>query len=630
VLGRRYPLLLVLEFVGDAVTAAPRPSYERYAQHWIYADLAWLRPGELVYTTDVTGQRNVWRQRVGPHGEPGPAKPMTSFTDRTVRVVAPAADGRSLFLAADQDGDEQMQIYRLSARGGDPVPLTDDRKVRHELFRGGVDPRGHRLLWVDNGRDRADMDVVVKDLGSGTAVRPLAPHHLWTNPIWDPTGRRFSILQYHSNVRIQTYVHDLARKTTVQILPHETDELVIAEAWSRDGRSVLVRSDMGREFAQLELVEVATGKRKVLAAPQGDVEEVRYSPRTSTLLYSVNEDGYSSLYVGRLPGRAHRISSLPSGHIPLSWGSALEIAPEGGSAAALWARGSQPEEILWFPLGRGRSVQLTDSMVGGVPGAPLPEPKLVRFPTFDGRSIPAFYYLPKHRPSAPMPAILSIHGGPESQERPAWMYAGLYAYWNACGIAVLAPNIRGSTGYGRSYQKLIYHDWGGAELKDLKAAAEWLRTRPEIDPQRLGVFGGSFGGFSTLGCVTRLPEYWKAAVDVVGPSNLLTFVKTVPPFWVRFVDELVGSAETEAEFLRERSPITYIDNVRAEMLIIQGANDPRVNKAESDQMVERLRANGRSVEYMLFEDEGHGFTKRANVLKGFGATARFLSERLAG
>jgi dipeptidyl aminopeptidase/acylaminoacyl peptidase len=208
------------------------------------------------------------------------------------------------------------------------------------------------------------------------------------------------------------------------------------------------------------------------------------------------------------------------------------------------------------------------------------------------------------------------------------MYGGLYAWLNAHGIAVLAPNIRGSTGYGTSYQKLIHHDWGGAELKDLKAAADWMCARPEIDPARLGVFGGSFGGFATLSCVTRLPEYWKVGVDIVGPSNLMTFVKTVPPFWVRFMAQWVGDPETEADFLRDRSPITYIDNVRADLLVVQGANDPRVNKAESDQMVEHLRAKGRKVEYMVFEDEGHGFTKRVNQLRAMGACGRFLVDHL--
>jgi dipeptidyl aminopeptidase/acylaminoacyl peptidase len=193
---------------------------------------------------------------------------------------------------------------------------------------------------------------------------------------------------------------------------------------------------------------------------------------------------------------------------------------------------------------------------------------------------------------------------------------------------VLATNIRGSTGYGKSYQKLIHRDWGGAELKDMEHAAIYLQSLSWVDPDRLGVFGGSFGGFATLSCVARLPQYWAAAVDIVGPSNLVTFVKAVPPAWKRMMKAWVGDPDEDAEMLREPSPITYIENIRAPLLIIQGANDPRVVKPESDQMVERLRELGRPVEYMVFEDEGHGFTKTANALKAFKATAEWLERHL--
>jgi dienelactone hydrolase/Tol biopolymer transport system component len=604
------------------------PPYDRYAQHWSYGDLAWLRPGELVFTSNLTGQFNLWRQHVGSKGERGFAEPLTAYTNRSVRAIVPTPDGRSVFFMADQDGDEQMQILRLPAEGGEPVAVTDDRKVRHELAAGGIDPPGRRLLFADNGRDPADMDTVLRDLIRGSSTRPLPTGVVWGNPLWDPAGRRFSVLQVHSNTRLQTFVHDPAKKTTVEIVPHETDEWAAAEAWTKDGRSLLVRTNIGREFKQLELVDVATGRRKVLAAPDADVEEVRFSARTSSLVYSVNENGYSQLYAGRLGTRPRRITSLPEGCLFSNWGSCLVIAPDGRSAAAMWQSGSRPNEIMWFPLGPGRAAQVTESMVGGVPDGPLPGPQLVRFASFDGRQIPALYYRPKRRRKERMPAVLSIHGGPEAQERPGWMYSGFYAWLNAQGIGVLAPNIRGSSGYGKSYQSLIHHDWGGDELKDLKAAADWMRSRPEIDPGRLGVFGASFGGFATLSCVTRLPEYWKVGVDVVGPSNLITFVRTVPPFWVRFMDEWVGNPETEADFLRQRSPITYIDDVRADLLVVQGANDPRVNKAESDQMVERLRAKGRKVEYIVFEDEGHGFTKRANQLRAMEACGRFLVDHL--
>jgi len=607
--------------------STPLP-YDRYAQHWSYGDLAWVRPGELVFTTNITGQYNAWRQTIGSKGERGFAQPLTGFTDRSVRRVVPTPDGRTIFFTADQDGDEQMQIHRIPAEGGDPIAITEDRKVRHELATGAIDPSGRRFLYIDNGRDRADMDVVLLDLSRGTTSLPLPAGTLWSNPTWDPTGRRFFVLKVHSNTRIQTYVHDLARRTTTEVVPHESEEWAVAEAWTKDGRGLLMRTDIEREFKQLELVEVGSGKRKVLASPNADVEDVQFSPGSSSLVYGVNEDGYTIMHAGRLGGPFRRIRSLPAGWLVSTVGNGAVIAPDGKSLATFWQTGSRPTEIMWLPLGSGPAVQVSESMVGGVPDSPLPSPKLVRFPTFDGRQIPAFYYLPKRRPKGRMAAVLSIHGGPEAQERPGWNYWGFYAFLNAHGIAILAPNIRGSSGYGKTYQKLIHHDWGGAELQDLKAAADWMRSRPELDPARFGVFGGSFGGFATLGCVTRLPEYWKVGVDVVGPSNLITFVKTVPPFWVRFMDQWVGNPDTEAKFLRERSPITYIDNVRADLLVIQGANDPRVNKAESDQMVERLRAKGREVEYLVFDDEGHGFTKRANQLRGMRVAGQFLLDHL--
>jgi dipeptidyl aminopeptidase/acylaminoacyl peptidase len=193
---------------------------------------------------------------------------------------------------------------------------------------------------------------------------------------------------------------------------------------------------------------------------------------------------------------------------------------------------------------------------------------------------------------------------------------------------VLAPNIRGSTGYGKSYQRLIHRDWGGGELKDLEACARYLQSLDWVDGKRLGVFGGSFGGFATLSCATRLPDYWAAAVDIVGPSNLVTFAKAVPPFWKRYMKKWVGDPDEDYEFLMERSPITYVEQLKCPLLIIQGANDPRVVKAESDQMVEKLRSLGREVEYMVFEDEGHGFTKRANELKAWKATVEFFEKQL--
>jgi dipeptidyl aminopeptidase/acylaminoacyl peptidase len=607
---------------------ASPPPIERFAQLWAQADLAFLRPRELGIVTNITGQYNLWKQAVGPRGEPGFQTALTAFRDRTVRLFEPSRDGHTVYFMADQDGDEQFQIFRLDTRGGDPVPVTDNRKVRHHLARGSLDAGGRRLLYCNNERSPTDMDVVVHDLVTNKVRRPLPEGFLWADPRWDPSSERFTALQYFSNTQIRAFLHDLRKGVTSELLPHDTEEVVDASGWTADGRRVIVLDDLGSEYRRLELVDWRTGDRKTLASPRADVEFARYSPRSGRLVYGVNENGYTTLWAGRLPGPFRALKGLPPGHVVSVFDTVIALAPDGRSMVLSWSTGERPPELLWVPLEGGHPTYVTENMPGGVPDAPLPPPRPVRFPSFDGRQIPSLFYRPKHRPHGKAPAVLSIHGGPEYQERPSWMYYGLYAYLNACGIYVLAPNIRGSTGYGKSYQKLIHHDWGGAELKDLRAAAEWLRSRPEIDAERLGVFGGSFGGFATLSCLTRLPEYWKVGVDIFGPSNLITFSKTVPPFWLRFMKKWVGDVETEADFLRERSPITYLDGVRADLLIIQGANDARVNKAESDQMVERLRALGRNVEYMVFPDEGHGFTRTENLLKAVGASARFLVDHL--
>jgi dipeptidyl aminopeptidase/acylaminoacyl peptidase len=266
-------------------------------------------------------------------------------------------------------------------------------------------------------------------------------------------------------------------------------------------------------------------------------------------------------------------------------------------------------------------------MLGGIDPRRLIKPTTIRYRSFDGRMIPAYLYKPKPAGDK-MPVILSIHGGPEAQERPAYLYAGLYQYWLSRGIGVLAPNIRGSTGYGKPYQMLIHRDWGGDELKDIEAAAKYLQSLDWVDARRIGVFGGSFGGFATLSAVSRLPDYWAAAVDLVGPSNLVTFVKSVPPHWLRFMDKWVGHPERDYEELMYRSPINYVDQIKAPLYIIQGAKDPRVVKAESDQIVEKLRARGVAVKYDVYEDEGHGFTKRANELKAWKDSAVFMEEHL--
>jgi dipeptidyl aminopeptidase/acylaminoacyl peptidase len=246
-----------------------------------------------------------------------------------------------------------------------------------------------------------------------------------------------------------------------------------------------------------------------------------------------------------------------------------------------------------------------------IAGDPAPayarRPESIRIPGTEG-AIPAYVWRPAGKATRG-PALLVIHGGPEGQSRPV-LAAPVLLELLSRGVTIVVPNVHGSTGYGKTWQTRIHRDWGGIDLADFRSIAQWMGAQPEFDPDRLGVWGGSYGGFATLTCVTRLPEYWRCAVELFGPCNLVTMLENDPPNWRRWNRLWIGDLETDREKLIQRSPITYVDNVRCPLLVFQGDNDPRIPREESDQIVGRLRELGRTVEYVTFAGEGHGFTGR--------------------
>lgn len=600
-----------------------KAGYERFTQYFHYSKVTPLSDGDILFTSDINGQFNIWRQEISKKLAPRYQRMLTAFHDRTVRDFVLTPDEKRIFFMADQDGDERHQLYVTPTAGGEVEALTSDREVTHTVSRGAVNGTGSRLLYTSNGRSRKDFDVIIRELKSGKESMPLEQGSLWGEPQWDSTGNRFTAVKQLSNTDVRSFIYDLKRKKTREIMPHKEEAIVYSSGWTADGR-VAVVTDMDNDFSSLLLHDPVKGKNSVVYSGKHDVESV-FAPRTGNrLFFAINNEGYSEVYSYKPGGKTSKLKIKQKGWL---YFSGISGDQRGKRIGMVWTRESAPPELLLYDSAAQKSAFVTDSMTGGVPTG-IPKPELIHYKSFDGRMIPAFYY-PAAGTGRRSPAILSIHGGPESQERPFWGYAGLYQYLQASGIALLCPNIRGSTGYGKKYQKMIHRDWGGGELKDLEHAAKWLESRKEIDGSRLAVFGGSFGGFATLSCVSRLPSHWKAGVDICGPSNLVTFCKSVPPFWMRFMKEWVGDPEEDADFLMERSPISHIDKVKADMLIIQGANDPRVVKAESDQMVDKLRKMGRETEYMVFEDEGHGFTKTENARKAFSRCADFLVKKLS-
>jgi dipeptidyl aminopeptidase/acylaminoacyl peptidase len=603
----------------------PAPVFEQfYAIRRFQPTLAFTPDSSaLLFSVNISGQFNLWRLPV----DGGWPQQLTTFENQTVRSIAPSPDGTILF-AADRDGDEFHQLYAIETGHGWPVPWTDAARVQHELGRHAWASDGSRVAYAANSRTPSDMDVWVRDVATGEVAHVFGDNQYAEAFSFSPDGQHLLCGEGLANDDHRLHLVDLTTGGSRALTTQEERAKFLPGPWAPDGSGFWVVSDLGREFCGLAFLHLADGRLEWHETPDWDVESVAGDAAGTALAWLINEDGR-----GRLLGRDLRTGqALPPAELPpgceLLFGSTLAVSPDGRYAALLWSEPQRSHELFLVELATGQARRLTDNMLGGLAREQLVVPDLIRYHSVDDVQVPAWIYRPDpaDRPDR-VPVVLAIHGGPEAQERPD--YRPLFQYLCSRGIAVMATNTRGSTGYGKHYQRLIHRDWGGGDLQDFRHAAEWLRAQDWVDADRLGVFGGSYGGFATLSCVTRLPEYWAAAVDIVGPSNLVTFAKAVPPTWRRMMARWVGDPETEVEFLMERSPISYVENVTAPLLVIQGAHDPRVVQAESDQMVERLRKLGREVEYVVFEDEGHGFTRRSNELRAWRLTADWLVRHLA-
>lgn len=596
------------------------PPFEQFYAYRRYYPVARFTPDgqRVLYVSNVSGQFNLWS--VGIDG--GRPEQLTTFIDHAVREVAVSEDGTVLFIA-DRDGDEFTQLYRIAAGGGWPEQLTDLEQVQHQISPDAWAPGGGRFAFAANSRRPEDTEVFVQDEGG-------EPRYLFGEgkyafaASFSPDGGLLLALDFRSNSDISLYVVDVESGDERELTPHEGDVKFWPGPWAADGSGLYFLTDEGREFQGLAFQRLDEAEREWVETPDCDIDEVVGSADGRVIAWLENDDGWARLRLRDLSSGA----DLPEPKLPRSAasviGSGLALSRDGALAALVCDQPTRPPEVWLVETSTGEARPLTEGRAAGLPALELQDPELIRYESFDGRPIPAWLYRP--RGDDPSPFALLIHGGPEAQERPN--YRPYVQYLLSRGIGVLATNIRGSTGYGKTYQTLIHHDWGGGDLEDWRHAAEWLRAQPFVDAGRLAVFGGSYGGFATLTCVTRLPEYWRAAVDIFGPSNLVTFSRAVPPGWRRFMAKWVGDPDTEEDFLLERSPITYVDQVRAPLLVIQGAKDPRVVKEESDQMVERLRELGREVEYVVFEDEGHGFTRYANEVRAWRLACEWLERHL--
>jgi dipeptidyl aminopeptidase/acylaminoacyl peptidase len=599
------------------------PSYENYLPTLRFqSTLAVSADGrQVAYVNDALGQFNAVVQDLAGR-EP---RRVTSYVDSKVIAVAWYPDGASLLVEVDPHGTEDYQLHQVDIGGGEPVAVGSSPGVRYMRgFGYPFSPDGRWIAYAANDRSPGDQDIITRDLGTGEIRRVYTGGGHMFPGHWSPDGHWLTAIEVRSGKSEHViYMVSADGGSVKRLTPEGSTATCWPGPWLPDGSGFLVRSNAGRDFVGLGVMDAATGELSWLDRPDWDVDHVALSDDGRTLVWTTNVDGASRLRAKDLRTDSRiAVPALPAGEV-----SRLSLTPDGDTAAVLLSTPTRPANVVAVDLGSGSPQWLTDARPVAADPATLVDPVLIHYPSRYGFDIPAYVYRP--RSADLVGVVMAIHGGPAMQELASYSNDGFFQYLVGAGVAVFAPNVRGSSGYGKAYQRMVYRDWGGVDLSDFADAARYLRQQDWVDPDRIGLVGRSYGGFAVLSCVSRLPEFnWAAAVVWCGPSNLLTFARSQPPTWRSHVLAMFGDPDANEEFLMSRSPITYADQIRAPLFVIQGANDPRVPKYESDQIVESLRARGVEVRYDVYPDEGHQFGKRENQIKARSDAGDFLLAHL--
>ncbi len=545
---------------------------------------------------------------------PGGARRQVTFflepVDQATMCPDPARNG--FLFTKDVGGGEFYQIFYFDMESGEYTMLTDGTS-RHGDVKWSN--RGDRFAYFSTQRNGRDWDVFVGDPDeSGGGIAVLEEEGTWWPVDWSPDDSRILVTKFVSITDVYYFVVDVATREITQINPSKESIAYGPATWGRDGRGIYLTSDEGSEFQLLKYYDLENEKCTDLTPNiPWDVVQLEINDKGDKLAFTTNEGGISKLYILDTKSRKYReVKGIPVGR---TYG--LRFHPDGERLALVLNTPQTPGDIYVLDLEDDSLERWTHSEVGGLNTDSFVMPELIHYETFDQvdgkpRMIPAFYYRPKPG-SGPFPVLIDIHGGPEAQFVP-YFRSTLQYYLNELGIAVIAPNVRGSSGYGKSYVKLDNGYLREDSVKDIGSLLDWIEKRPEFDASRVAVIGGSYGGYMVLSSMTHYNDRLRCGIDIVGISNFVTFLENTKEYRqdlrrVEYGDERDSEMR---EFLNRISPTTNAHKITKPMFVVQGLNDPRVPVGEAEQIVQAIRKNGGEVWYLLAKDEGHGFAKKQN------------------
>jgi dipeptidyl aminopeptidase/acylaminoacyl peptidase len=583
----------------------------------------WLSDGAMLVLTRFGNTQQAHRVRA----PLGMREQLTFEAEPIYQAIATRGARNGFMYLRDTGGDEFWQIWWYSLATREPALLTDGKRTRNE--RPVLSSDGRWLAWSSTARNGTDSDIWLLDTASGERRRLTSESGSWYAWGFSPDAGRLLVGRWVSINEIYPGEIDLATGKREMFPVEGGKAAVTAFAYARDGRGAYFVSDEGSEFRTLRYHDFATNRIHPLTADiPWDIDALDLADDGRHLAFVANEGGLGRVHVLSLPD--HRPVDLPQ--LPAGVVAGIGFDPQGRRLAVTLNSATAPSDVYVHDLGAGTLVRWTESEVGGLDPARFVAPALIDYPTFDSvdgapRRIPAFYYRP--RGAGPFPVVVRIHGGPESQELPVFNPLIQYLV-NEEGIAVLMPNVRGSSGYGKTWLQLDNGMRRKDAVKDIGALLDWIARQPELDAKRVGLQGQSYGGYMVLASLVDYPERIRAAIELYGISHYTSFLQNT---------EVYRRDQRRAEYGDERdpamhafferiAPLNNAQRIRSALFVGQGANDPRVRPSESAQIVRAVRANGREVWYLEFADEGHGFLKKSNMDYFYAASVMFWRQHL--
>jgi len=605
---------------ADEPHAVPEYTIEQFLDTTSYGGASFSPDGgKVLVHSDASGIFNLYAVPVG-GGDP------EQLTASTVESVFSAgyfpADERLLYLS-DEGGNELSHLW-VREVDGSVRDLTPGKELRAEFY-GWADDDDSFYVGT-NERDPQATDVYEYSAVDYSRTMLYRNEEAYAFADVSPDGTLVALSKNVGNADNDVYVHDLASGETRLLTDVEGDVNFFPLEFAPEGRRLLMLTDLDSEYLYLVEEDLASGARETLQRPAWDVSFAGYSEGGRYLVVGVNADARTELAVIDLvEGAPVALPAVPNAEI-----SSVTIAADESAMAFYASSSTRPSDLFVQGLPTGEPRQLTRSLSAQIDPDHLVEAEVVRFDSFDGVEIPGILYLPHAATeAAKAPALVWVHGGPGGQSRVG--YNALIQYLGNHGYAIYAVNNRGSEGYGKTFMHMDDRAHGEGDLDDCVASKRMLAETGVVDPDRIGILGGSYGGYMTLAALTFRPEEFAVGVDLFGISNWHRTVQNIPPWWESFrayLIEEMGDFDDE-EYFRGISPLFHAESIVKPLMVLQGANDPRVLQIESDEIVAAARANGVFVEYLVFEDEGHGFSKKENRIEGYRAIREFLDNHLA-